>query len=67
MQQYLICYQEHWCSTLNLLQKVYKAVQLMQKALKKYICKEIMSKQDWLAFWGIKREFTKGLKYSPSG
>ena len=39
----------------------------MQKALKKYTREEIVAERDWLAFWGIKRESTKGLGYSPGG
>jgi len=39
----------------------------MQKVLEKYTCEEMVAERDWLAFWGIKRESTKGLGFNLSG
>ena len=67
LQQRLVRYQEHWCSALDLLQKVHEAVRSMQKVLEKYTREEMVAERDWLAFWGIKRESTKGLGFNPGG
>lgn len=39
--------------TMNLLQEIYNAVTLMQKALQKFRLEEIKANRSWLAFWGI--------------
>lgn len=53
--------------TMNLLQEIYNAVTLMQKALQQCRLEEIKANQSWLAFWGIREHLDATPEAPPAG
>jgi hypothetical protein len=66
LQQRILRYQEEWCFTLDMLQKAHEALLRTQNALEKCFQEQISAEREWLASWGIKREASDGLGYSPA-
>jgi hypothetical protein len=67
MQNAIVKYQKLWCSTIELLEEAYQALQTLQRAFEHCIDEDIAAEKDWLAFWGIKKEHQHGHRYSPAG
>ncbi|PVH72507.1 hypothetical protein DL98DRAFT_72063 [Cadophora sp. DSE1049] len=53
--------------TMNLLQEIYNAVTLMQKALQQCRLEEIRANRSWLAFWGIREHPDTASEAPPAG
>ncbi|KAM0132877.1 hypothetical protein ACHAP3_006166 [Botrytis cinerea] len=53
--------------TMNLLQEIYNAVTLMQKALQQCRLEEIKANRSWLAFWGIREHPDIASEAPPAG
>jgi hypothetical protein len=66
MQKAILKYQKLWCSTIELLEVAYQALQSLQQAFSHCIDEDIAAEKDWLAFWGIKKEHQRQ-NYSPAG
>ena len=64
MQNAIVKYQKLWCSTIELLEEAYQALQALQRAFQHCIDEDIAAEKDWLAFWGIKKG---NQHYSPAG
>jgi hypothetical protein len=67
LQQRILRYQKEWCFTLDMLQNAHEALLKMQNALEKCFQEQISAERGWLASWGIKREASNSLGYSPAG
>jgi len=52
---------------MSLLQEVYNAVTLMQKALQQGRLEEIKANRSWLAFWGIREHPDTTSEAPPAG
>jgi hypothetical protein len=53
--------------TMNLLQEIYNAVTLMQKALQQCRLEGIKANRSWLAFWGIREHPDTTPEAPPAG
>ncbi|KIV98389.1 uncharacterized protein PV09_09772 [Verruconis gallopava] len=66
MQNAIVQYQKLWCSTLELLEQALKALQMLQRAFQDCINEDVSAEEDWLKFWGIRKE-NHSQPYSPAG
>jgi hypothetical protein len=66
MQNAIVQYQKLWCSILELLEQALEALQSLQKALEHCFNEDIAAEEDWLRFWGIRKE-KQSQQYSPAG
>lgn len=68
MLQHLVAnYQRHWCLTIELAEKVYKAVVSIEEAITKCIDENITAEYQWLAIWGINGRSTSNKNYTAAG
>ncbi len=66
MQNAIVQYQKLWCSTLQLLEQALEALQSLQRAFENCVNEDIAAEEDWLKFWGIRKE-NASQQYSPAG
>jgi hypothetical protein len=66
LQNDIVNYQKLWCSTIELLEVAHQALQSLERAFGDCIDEDIAAEKDWLAFWGIKKEY-RCQNYSPAG
>jgi hypothetical protein len=56
LEYHIARYRQNSTRTMNLLQEIFNAVTLMQKALQQCRLEEIKANRSWLAFWGIRED-----------
>jgi hypothetical protein len=66
MQNAIVQHQKLWCSILELLDQTLVALQSLHRALENCFDEDIAAEEDWLKFWGIRKE-TQSQQYSPAG
>jgi len=63
----LIEYHKRSARIMALLERCQKALALLQQALENCTNEKIAAERDWLAFWGVQKDYTKLPKYTPGG
>jgi predicted ATP-dependent endonuclease of OLD family len=67
LEYHIARYRQNSTRTMNLLQEIYNAVTLMQKALQQCRLEEIKANRSWLAFWGIREHPDATSEAPPAG